>query len=125
MSYLLIPCLQTNCYLTLCKLQIQFTFSVLFLSMIIASVMILDAIRKLILGMRNVIYLLMTMFIVDNYFLAGSFDWSIKMCETVSVFCHSTLYLYEDQCSQQWDKLLTKIVANYIYILLCEKENVF
>lgn len=101
---------------TLCKLRIQLTVSLLFLSMIIASVMILDTICELILGMRDVIYMMMAVLIVNKYFMAGSFDWSIKMRETVSVLCQSTLDRYKSQYSQQWDKLLTKMVANYIYI---------
>lgn len=76
------------------------TVSVFLLPVVIARVMIFDAIREFVFGMRDVVYMMMAMLIVDNYFVSGSFDRSVKVDETMSVPCQSTLDSYEDQYSQ-------------------------
>lgn len=68
--------------------------------MVIASVMILDAVRELVFRMRNVVRTVMAVLTVNNYFASVSFDRSVKMREAVSVSCQSTLDRYEGQYGQ-------------------------
>lgn len=99
------------------------TVSVFFLSVVIASVMIFDAIRELVFGMRNVVYMMMAMLIVDNYFVSGPFDRSVRVNETMSVSCQSTLDGYEGQYSQWQNKLATNCC--HLHRILCRASKIF
>lgn len=71
------------------------TVSVFLVSMIIAGVVILDAVRELVLGMRHVVYLAMAVLIVDNYFVSGALHRAMKVRKAVSMSCQSTLDRHE------------------------------
>lgn len=79
---------------------IRLTVPVFFLSMVIASMMILDSVCERILGVRDVVYMMMAVLIVDNHFVSGAYDRSMKVRETVSVPCQSSLDCCKGQCSQ-------------------------
>jgi len=75
--------------------------------MVIAGVMILDAVRELVLGMRHVVHLLMAVLIGDDYFVSRSFHRTVKVREAVSLPCQPTLDRHEGRHNQQRDKLPT------------------
>jgi len=75
--------------------------------MVIAGVVIFNAVRELVLGMRHVVHLLMAVLISDDYFVPGPFHRTVEVREAVSLPCQPTLDRHESRHSQQRDKLPT------------------
>lgn len=76
----------------------------LFLSMIIRGMMILDAIRELVFRMSDVINV-MAVFAVRDNFVTRALHGSVKMCETMCVSGKSIVYLNKGKNPKNYKKL--------------------
>lgn len=77
----------------------------LFLAVIVAGVMVLDAVGELVFRMGHVVDEMVAVFIMNYDLVSGSLDWSIKMREAVSVAAYCGLDSREGSHRQNCNKL--------------------